>query len=200
MNKLLSDSELLARQGALQREAEEVVRDIMLMELAEPVGDPVLVGSAALGLMVWRDLDVTVVCPRLDVDAVVQVCSRLALHPRIREVLFRNETGVWNAHQAYPDGFYICLSYRSAGDDDWRGDIWFVDEPARQPDLRHVEMLPSRLTDENRLAILRLKSMWASRAEYGRDIGGFDIYTAVLEAGVRTPDDFAAWLAQRSDA
>jgi hypothetical protein len=89
VNMLPSETELLDRQRALQMGAEQVARDIMLMELAGPLGDPVLVGSAALGLMVWRDLDVTVVCPRLDINAVVQVGSRLALHPRIREVVFR---------------------------------------------------------------------------------------------------------------
>jgi hypothetical protein len=200
MEMLPSETELLDRQRALQMEAEQVVRDIMLMELTQPLGDPVLVGSAALSLMVWRDLDVTVACPRLDVDAVVQVGSRLALHARICEVVFRNDTGAWNTDPAYPDGLYIGLSYRSAGGDDWKCDIWFVDEPDRQPDLGHVETLPSRLTDETRLAILRVKSVWASRPEYGRGVGSFDIYTAVLDAGVRTPDDFAAWLAQRGNA
>ena len=103
----------------------------------------------------------TVVCPRLDVDAVVKVGSRLALHPRIREVVFRNDTGAWNTNTnpTYPDGLYLGLSYRSARGDDWKSDIWFVDEPDRQPDLGHIRTLPSQLTDETRLAILRVKSV-----------------------------------------
>jgi hypothetical protein len=66
--------------------------------------------------MVWRDLDVIVVCPRLDVDAVVQVGSRFALHPRIREVVFRNDTGVWNTNTnpTYPDGLYLGSASRIA--------------------------------------------------------------------------------------
>jgi hypothetical protein len=45
-----------------------------------------------------------------------------------------------------------------------------------------------------------VKSVWASRPEYPSVVRSFDIYTAVLDGGVRTPDDFAAWLAQRGDA
>jgi hypothetical protein len=45
-----------------------------------------------------------------------------------------------------------------------------------------------------------VKSVWASRPEYSSVVRSFDIYTAVLDGGVRTPDDFAAWLAQRGDA
>ena len=39
MEMLPSETELLDRQRALQMEAEQVVRDIMLMELAQPLGD-----------------------------------------------------------------------------------------------------------------------------------------------------------------
>jgi hypothetical protein len=66
--------------------------------------------------------------------------------------------------------------------------------------LEHIQTLPSRLTAETRLAILRVKSVWASRPEYARVVRSFDIYTAVLDGGVRTPDEFAAWLAERGDA
>ena len=57
-------TELLARQRALQTEAEHVRAQLDLARVLGAVGDPVLVGSAALGLMAWRDLDITVVCPR----------------------------------------------------------------------------------------------------------------------------------------
>jgi hypothetical protein len=113
----------------LQAEAEDVARDLGLRALLESTGEPVLVGSAALGLMVWRDLDFTVVCDGLDVDAVAAVGSRLAMHPRIRQVVFRNDTGAWNADPGYPDGLYLGLSSRSPAGHDWRSDIWFVDEP-----------------------------------------------------------------------
>src|SRR5438034_4260248 len=48
MDMLPGETELLDRQRALQMEAEQVAQDIMLMELAQTLGDPVLVGSAAL--------------------------------------------------------------------------------------------------------------------------------------------------------
>jgi hypothetical protein len=199
MNDRLADRELLDRQRALQLEAEDVAADLGIRDLVEPLGQPFLVGSAALGLMVWRDLDFTVVCRTLDVDAVVAVGARLATHPRIRQVVFRNDTGKWNTDPAYPDGLYLGLSYRSPAGNDWKSDIWFVDQPERQPDLSHVSSMPSQLTDEIRAAILRIKSAWASRPEYGKGVLSFDIYTAVIDGGVRTLDDFAAWLAERGE-
>ncbi len=49
----------------------------------------------------------------------------------------------------------------------WSLDLWFVDEPARQPDLRHLHDLLPRPTDETRRAILEIKTGWCHRREYG---------------------------------
>jgi hypothetical protein len=54
-----------------------------------------------------------------------------------------------------------------------------------------------RLTDETRLAILWIKDVWHRRPTYPYEVGGVDVYDAVLEHGVRTPDEFAAHLRAR---
>ena len=46
--------------------------------------------------------------------------------------------------------------------------------------------------------MLRIKDAWHRRPEYPGEVGGLEVYTAVLEAGVRTPGQFAAWLARRA--
>ena len=72
-----------------------------------------------------------------------------------------------------------------------------MDRPERQPDLTHLRTLLPRLTDETRVAILRLKETWVARPEYGRTVNGAAIYAAVLDGGVRTPDELTAWLSTR---
>jgi hypothetical protein len=66
------------------------------------LGEVVPVGSAALGLMVWRDLDLTVVCRSLDADAEAGAGALLAGHPRVREVRFVDDTGEWNTDPTLP--------------------------------------------------------------------------------------------------
>ncbi|GII25086.1 hypothetical protein Pme01_46830 [Planosporangium mesophilum] len=192
----MTTDELLRQQDELRAEADAISADLHLDELLPAVGDPVRVGSAALGLMVRRDLDVTVVCPALDAattGAVAQIGARLAVHPRVRQVQFRDDTGVWNTDPAYPDGLYLGLRYRSPQGRDWTLDIWFVDEPERQPDLAHLRVIPPRLTLDLRVAILRIKEAWADSPEYGRTVRSYDVYRSVLDDGVRTPEQFAGW-------
>jgi hypothetical protein len=98
MTKCRSDepAKLLARQRALQTEAEDVRAQLGLAQMLGAVGDPVLVGSAALGLMAWRDIDVTVVCPSLDDGRVIAVAAELAAHQDVKSVEYRDDSGRWN--------------------------------------------------------------------------------------------------------
>jgi hypothetical protein len=194
----MAESKLLLQQKALQNEASEVADELRLYELLSQAGEPVRVGSSALGLMVWRDLDMTVICSRLTQQLIAQIASELMLHIGVRELKFINDTGDYNTDPAYPDGLYIGLKYKSQRGKEWKMDIWFVDEPERQPDLKHIVTMPEQLTQERREAILRIKSDWASRDEYGKTVRSFDIYTAVLEENIRTPEQFQTWLDQRS--
>jgi hypothetical protein len=126
-------------------------------------------------------------------EAVAQTGARLAVHPRVRQVQFRDDTGVWNTDPAYPDGLYLGLGYRSPQGRDWTLDIWFVDEPERQPDLTHLQAIPPRLTPDLRAAILQIKDAWADSPEYGRSVRSYDVYRSVLDDGVRTPEQFEEW-------
>ncbi|MBP1989382.1 hypothetical protein [Paenibacillus eucommiae] len=190
----MDENELLARQDDLQIEARAVGEELKIDDLLSSAGDPVRVGSAALGLMVWRDLDITVVCSKLDIDVVVQIASELMVRKGVRELKFLNDSGVWNTDSSYPDGLYLGLKYRALSGMDWKLDIWFVDEPEKQPDLMHVRTMPDRLTPELRESILRIKDIWATRAEYGKEVKSYDIYMAVLDDNVRTPVQFQEWL------
>jgi hypothetical protein len=193
----ITDEELILRQDVLRAGAADVLVDLDLFERLGTVGRPVQTGSLALGLMVWRDIDVTVLCPTLAVAPIFEALRPLALHPRVRRLVFRNDTGHWNTDPDYPDGLYWGVDCRSQAGDDWKLDVWFLREGTTQFDLQHIDSLPPRLTSESRLAILRIKDAWHRRPEYGSDVRSYDIYEAVLDYGARTPAEFEAYLRER---
>ncbi|WP_438489405.1 hypothetical protein [Streptomyces sp. S186] len=191
----MTSERLFQRQALLQAEADEVVDDLGLERRLAGLGTEVRVGSSALGLMVRRDIDITVVCGALDEamkEAVAGVGGGLAVHERVRQVCFRDDTGHWNTDPRYSDGLYLGVEYRRVDGAVWTLDIWFVDEPERQPDLAHVRTLTPRLNDEFRGAILRIKEALAGRPD-GRGVAGYDVYRAVLDHGVGTVEGFDAW-------
>src|SRR4029077_8756692 len=125
-------------------------------------------------------------------DVALKPLRSLAIHPRVRQVQFRNDTGAWNVDPAYPDGLYVGRDYRPTAEQTWKLDLWFLLEGTTQFDLEHIVSLPPRLTPETRLAILRIKDAWHRRPEYRSVVRSYDIYAAVLDHGVRTPDEFAS--------
>lgn len=193
----ISDERLIAQQDALQAEAVAVLADLDLFRLLGNVGRPVQTGSSVLGLMVARDIDVTTLCPVLEPLAVFDFARSLVGHSRLSRLSFRNDTGRWNTDPAYPDGLYWMLRYRSGSGDDWNLDLWFLLEGTTQFDLQHIESLPPRLTRAARLAILRIKSAWHGLPAYGTQVRSYDVYEAVLDHGVTTPEEFSAYLRER---
>ncbi|HWK68100.1 MAG TPA: hypothetical protein VNS34_24515 [Rhizobiaceae bacterium] len=193
-------SELSSNQAKLQAEADAIIGTLGLDRLLSSIGRPTRVGSSALGLMVRRDIDVTVVCKKLDEDthrAVVELGGKLAMHASIGSVRFRNDAGVWNnSPEEYPDGLYLGVIYRDMAGEDWTFDIWFVDQPERQPDLKHLRTIPPKLTASARETILAIKIALADGCLSGKCPPSFLVYEAVLDHGITGLSEFGDWLSR----
>jgi len=189
---------LLDAQSRLQSEANEVVRELGLNELLKEVGYPTRVGSSAMGLMVRRDIDITVACDSLDdatVSAFAGIGARLMRRRDcVRSVVFRNETRDWNKQpERYPDGLYLWLSVSMGDGNEWTVDIWLVDKPEMQLDLSHLKTLAPRLCDVNRGVILEIKYFLREGGQCMSKIPSVLVYEAVMDHGVRSFDEFKRW-------
>jgi hypothetical protein len=169
---MLTDAELLARQERLQEEAREFLERHRVEHSLAHAGRVVPVGSYVTGLMVWRDLDVCVDAVGLARERAWELVWPLVL-PADR---------VRYQHLREPDDrrHYFVLRL-----DGWKLDLSLFTD-GLPPEVESFQNeLRSRLDEEMRLTILRLKETWHTRPEYPETVGGFDICTAVLE-GVRT--------------
>ncbi|WP_438002228.1 hypothetical protein WMF26_24175 [Sorangium sp. So ce185] len=191
---------LWARQAALQAEASEVLAALDLLACASRLGVPEPIGSAASGLMVFRDLDLGVRCRAPCAREVFTALLPVLAHPGVHEVHYREETGERSPSGKPQDQrHYLVLRYRTPAGHVWKIDIsvWQSDAPRTQLEsARRLRDLDPAL----RQAILWIKDVWSRRPEYPDQIGGVDVYAAVVEHGVRTPAEFSAHLAARSSA
>jgi hypothetical protein len=80
---------------------------------------------------------------------------------------------------------------------EWRFDLslWLYDDHTNVAEWHR--QLRDRLPPEQRQAVLRIKNDWCRRPEYPDEVGGTDIYDAVLNSGVRDAESFRRWLAER---
>jgi hypothetical protein len=190
------DQELLARQAALQAEAAEVVAGLDLGSLFGDVGPVLVVGSYVSGLMCWRDLDVVLLGGvEFSPADVLDLLKRVVELPGFAGFTYRDERG-----ERCPTGEANDERYHVPFDLDAGQGRWRIDLSVFLRDLHgHVaawhEQLRDTITNQQRLAVLRIKDVWHRLPNYPDQVSGWEIYTAVLRDGVRTPEQFGRWLA-----
>jgi hypothetical protein len=193
---LTSDEELLARQSALQAEARQLLADLDLAALVAGVGPLLLAGSFVSGLMCWPEVDVMVLAgPDFSPQDVLALLQRTVGLPGVTALEYHDERGLrCVTGQVRDERYHVGITVDRPGRP-WRIDLtlWLHDPHINV--TRWHEDLRERITGEQRRAVLRIKDVWHRRPSYPEQVGGLDIYTAVIDDAVRTPDEFAAWLA-----
>ena len=190
-------SELLQRQDELQVEAGMVLEDLELIRLLNQLGSPIQLGSSALGLMVWPDIDMTVSCPGLTIDHALETMRPVYAHPQVKRVRYLNEVGRFNpTGLVLHDRYYFGVYYHASSGTEWKVDISFWLGVGEHPEPFH-ESIGRQLTEETRLTILWIKDVWYRLPTYRNQVYSVDIYDAVLAHGVRTPTEFDEYLIKR---
>jgi hypothetical protein len=179
-------TDLLIRQADLQGEARSVLASLA------PLGPLSPTGSFVSGLMVWKDLDVMrFTHPAFSPYDVLDLLRGAVDLPGVTGFSCADERGPRSpTGEQRDERYHVVVTLR-----DWRIDLslWLYDDHANVTAFH--ESLRDRLTADERLTILRIKDVWHRRPEYPDEVSGFEIYTAVLDHGVRTPAEFDAWLA-----
>jgi hypothetical protein len=187
---------LEARQTQLQAEADALRRRWRLDEVLSRTGPVHYAGSYVSGLMAWRDLDVMVLVPSgFGPPDLVGLLAELVALPGVVGFDVHDERGARSPTGQRRDERWHVPLLADAAAGAWRIDltVWLHDPHVNL--TRWHEELRARITPEQRAAILTIKSAWHVRPEYPDAVSGFEIYTAVIEGGVRTPEQFGSWLA-----
>jgi hypothetical protein len=179
--------ELHERALERQRRVGVIIEMLQLMDRWWDAGaTPVVVGSAAFGLMVRPDLDLEITCPMPSIETGFAIAAELAHHPRVAKVAFANELTGPARRLAWR------LGYRWVDEELWSVDMWLIAENRSGPcaaDL--VEPMRRALTEETRTTILELKEAIFDQAA---EVSSIDVYRAVLDGGVRSVAELREWL------
>jgi hypothetical protein len=166
----------------------DAILDAGLRALLDQYGEWHIMGSYALGLMTWRDLDLHIVRPTNGLKEFFGLGGKIAVLLQPRRMHFRDETKMRTPD--LPVGWYwgIYLGDERAGG--WKIDLWQSGPEGFESARRFGETISSRLTEDHRAAILAIKSECWHHPQYRRRFSSADIYSAVLDRGVRSLDEF----------
>ena len=170
-----------------QQKAWEIIEDTRIVRIWEGIGAKVnLVGSLRTGLLMkHRDIDFHIYTSPLDLSASFRVMAELAENMSIKKIEYTNLLHTAEA----------CIEWH-AWDQDMEGELWQMDMIHIQEGSRYdgyfervAERISAVLTDEMRLAILKLKYETPDTEK----IMGVEYYQAVIQDGVRSYPEFEEW-------
>jgi hypothetical protein len=194
-----TDEELATRQSALHEEATDLLAELHRSRVVAEIGPLAVTGSYVSELMCWRELDVMLLVgagytPRDVVGLISRVVEEL---PGVVGFDYRDERAARSpTGQLREERYHVpfLLERRAVL---WRLDLTLWLHDLHENVTAWHEGLRNSITDEQRAAVLRIKDVWFRLPNYPDEVGGSDIYTAVMEGGVRTPEQFRSWLADR---
>ena len=170
-----------------QQKAWEIIEDTRIVRIWEGIGAKVnLVGSLRIGLLMkHRDIDFHIYTSPLDLSASFRAMAELAENTSIKRIEYTNLLHTAEA----------CIEWH-AWYQDMEGELWQMDMIHIQEGSRYdgyfervAERISAVLTDEMRLAILKLKYDTPDTEK----IMGVEYYQAVIQDGVRSYPEFEEW-------
>ena len=170
-----------------QQKAWEIIEDTRIVRIWEGMGAKVnLVGSLRTGLLVkHRDIDFHIYTSPWDLSASFRAMAELAENTSVKKIEYTNLLHTVEA----------CIEWH-AWYQDMEGELWQMDMIHIQEGSRYdgyfervAERISAVLTDEMRLAILKLKYETPDTEK----IMGVEYYQAVIQDGVRSYPEFEEW-------
>ena len=170
-----------------QQKAWEILEDTRIVRIWEGIGAKVnLVGSLRTGLLMkHRDIDFHIYTSPLDLSASFRAMAELAENTSVKKIEYTNLLHTAEA----------CIEWH-AWYQDMEGELWQMDMIHIQEGSRYdgyfervAERISAVLTDEMRLAILKLKYETPDTEK----IMGVEYYQAVIQDGVRSYPEFEEW-------
>jgi hypothetical protein len=182
---------LLSTEAELRAEAERMLES-GLRRILDEYGEVHIMGSYSLHLMVWRDLDIHIVCREFDRRRFFDLGGRVAELLKPAKMHFRDEFVMQTPD--LPRGLYWGVYLGDEREGAWKIDIWASDEAGFRAPSEFQERLRPALTEDVRVRILRIKSGVWQHPQYRKKFSSADVYRAVVEAGVEDVDGFFAYL------
>jgi len=177
----------LIKQNQLHKTAEQIITDLDIVHFLNTFGKVDIVGSYALELMSWEDIDIVVTCsPHNEylfksIEYLFQLPNIYSL-PWIQD--FRK-----SIHTDRPQGLYLQATYLIPPETFWKIDIWFLPDN-HFSSHKKVNEIKAKLTDKNKQIILTIKNEMKDGLVKGKEISGIDVYTAVLDHNVKNLSEF----------
>ena len=166
---------------SIRNNATKLLKSKNIETMIEIAGDLYYTGSYALDLMTWNDIDMQIVLKDgLDpTEVLCNLFNQLAKDQSFIEAQLINFQGDYKPKM--PRGVYLGLKLNCKDlGGMWKLDIWCLSKPDFDKNRALIEILKSKLNDNNRDLILDFKHEMMSETGRVPQMGSHFLYQAIL--------------------
>jgi len=183
----------LIKARKLKDKAKLILDELDIIRILKKVGRVEIVGSYALDLMSWEDIDITVT-GELDYKKYLEVANYMFQKEKVYSLNLQDFRK--SIYPNRPQGIYLGVKYLEDPDIFWKIDIWFFNKGERSAkDI--VEFVKENITKEKREIILNIKNKIREKTESGKEISGKEVYEAVLREGIEDLRGFKRYMTSK---
>jgi len=191
--------DLIFQQDNLQKQANKILSELNLVEILSEIGEVKIVGSLALGLMVWPDIDIDVCLEEIKNEGYFKVVQYLFIQPNIKKLVISDDRNLSEdlKIRGIPQSIYLGVIYK-IDEQEWKIDIRFVLSLLDRAE-EYIKVTLPKLTAVNKEIILDIKNQLFLHPEYlNKKLSSVDIYNAVLDQGIKNITEFKEYLYKKS--
>lgn len=141
--------------------------------------------------MTWRDLDICLEVDRVDIPTVFQLGYEIASLPYVGSMYYRNEFILRTPDN--PTAVFWCIDFTPPEAARWKVDVLISTADHVRPIVDLGAELRERLTPPMRETVLGIKGVLSQQSDYRGAFRSGDIYSAVLDHGIRTVAEWHDW-------
>ncbi len=183
---------------SIRKNAAEVLKTKNIDSYIRKFGELFYTGSYALDLMTWNDIDMQIVLKdEVDsIEALGSICNFVAKDPDFIEAQLIRFRG--NYKPKMPRGDYLGLKFDCPNMGGlWKLDIWSLAKSDFEENRSLIEILQSKINQDNRDLILEFKHEMMAGSDRVPQMGSHLLYQAILLEGMKDKDSVYKFFATK---
>jgi hypothetical protein len=159
-----------------------------LYNILSKLGEPQIVGSFDLDLLIKPDIDITIKVEKYDTQKYFLVCTEIA--DKIKPIRIKYIDQSVAQFDAFPfdTGYFLGINLKR-NNIKWSIDAWIFTPEIFKERIDYHNEIKKSINDSNRDVLMNLKRSVFENPNY-RSV---DLYRAVLFDGIESLDDFDKW-------
>jgi hypothetical protein len=159
-----------------------------LYNILSKLGNPQIVGSYDLDLLVKPDIDIYIPVDKYDIERYFEVCTEIANRIKPIRMKYIDQSIAQFEEFKFETGYFLGINFKR-DNIRWSIDVWLFTKDIFKEKIAYHNSIKEKINEINRKIIIEIKSSIYKNPNY-RSV---DLYESVLFDNVKSLEDFHKW-------